>query len=102
MQAKQCAKHTHHFVLPTVKYHYRSDEAVEKEALGTDRAAATEHPEEQEGADEVEAEQDTDRQLPVNTLFYGVRGQQVGLSSVAYALCCHVLTSLVQGTAVPY
>ena len=59
--------------------HCRSNEAVGKAALGTDQAAATEHPQEQQRADDVEPEQDTDRQLPVNTLFYGVPGQQVSL-----------------------
>ena len=33
-------------------------------------------------AAELETGQDADSQLPVNTLFYGVRGQQVGLFPV--------------------
>lgn len=74
-----CATHTHHCASGNRRFHCRSYEAAGKEALSKDGAAGTEHPEEQERADEVETEQDTDRQLPVNTLFYGVRGQQVGL-----------------------
>lgn len=39
---------------------------------------ATQHAEGQDNADEAETgQEDTDSQLPVNTLFYGVRGQQV-------------------------
>lgn len=36
---------------------------------------------------------DTDNQLPVNTLFYGVRGQQVCQTSRSGTMLCHTVLS---------
>ena len=52
-------------------------------------AQAKEHSEGEQAADEVQTGQEADRQLAVNTLFYGVRGQQVCpayLLAAVYAL----------------
>ena len=43
-----------------------------------------------QGEAEEAVEDDTENQLPVNTLFYGVRGQQVCQSARSGTITCHM------------
>ena len=60
----------------------RSDEGQRHEEEGEQAA----------GKPQGEAvDDDTENQLPVNTLFYGVRGQQVCQTSKSGTISCHTL-----------
>ena len=44
-----------------------------------------------QGEADAAVDDDTENQLPVNTLFYGVRGQQVCQTSKSGTILCHTL-----------
>ena len=46
-----------------------------------------------QGEAEAAVEDDTENQLPVNTLFYGVRGQQVCQTFKSGTTLCHTVLS---------
>lgn len=63
----------------------RSDEGQRHEEEGEQAAGKP------QGEADAAVDDDTENQLPVNTLFYGVRGQQVCQTSKSGTISCHTL-----------